>query len=51
MAQKAGIFYLTCFLVVGTTTLSFAFDARYLAIEVRSSNSMHIDNFLNLLIE
>ena len=40
MAQKAGIFYLTCFLVVGTTTLSFAFDARYLAIEVR----LHFDN-------
>ena len=35
MAQKAGIFYLTLFLVVGTTALSFAFDARYLAIEVR----------------
>ena len=51
MAQKAGIFYLTCFLVVGTTTLSFAFDARYLAIEVRSSNSLHLDNFLILLIE
>ena len=50
MAQKAGIFYLTCFLVVGTTTLSFAFDARYLAIEVRSSNSLHLDNFLILLI-
>ena len=48
MAQKAGIFYLTCFLVVGTTTLSFAFDARYLAIEVR----LYFDNlFLNLLIE
>ena len=34
MAQKAGTFYLTLFLVVGTSVVSFAFDARYLAEEV-----------------
>ena len=34
MAQKAGTFYLTLFLVVGTSVTSFAFDARYLAEEV-----------------
>ena len=34
MAQKAGIFYLTVVLVVGTSALFFAFDCPYLTINV-----------------
>jgi len=31
---KAGIFYVTVFLVVGTSTLFFAVDCPYLATEI-----------------
>ena len=34
MAQKAGIFYLTLFLVIGTSVLFFAFDCKYLSEKV-----------------
>ena len=34
MARQAGIFYLTVFLIVGTTSLFFAFDSAYLAEHV-----------------
>ncbi|XP_026530517.1 palmitoyltransferase ZDHHC9 [Notechis scutatus] len=34
MARQKGIFYLTLFLIVGTCTLFFAFECRYLAIHL-----------------
>ncbi len=34
MARQAGIFYLTLFLIVGTSSLFFAFDCAYLATNV-----------------
>ncbi len=34
MARQAGIFYLTLFLIVGTSALFFAFDCAYLAVHI-----------------